>query len=127
LEAKKEWGLNLIAATRINQHTLPSVADFENSEILVLSFASWKEQQEIGWFYSNSFKRDVNKIEVTGRLKVEFEYEPDDHSKGFYFGGSGDSLKEKIENQFEFEKTNARPKKQLTIKQLIRKSKWKLW
>jgi hypothetical protein len=122
-----ELGSNLIANTRLNQETEPSAKDFENAEVLVLSFANWKDKPDIIWFSYASYKRDTIELKVVSKINVELNYKTDDYSKGFYYGGSGDSLKEQADRQFQFEQSNARPQKKITIKELIRKSKWKLW
>ena len=115
-----EFGLNLIAITRINQKSKPILSDFKTAEVLVLNFALWKNRQEIGWFYPISIKRDKTKFEVVENMKIEMDYDPNDYSKGYYFGGSLDSLKEKIELQFEFEKDNPKPELRIEIKELTK-------
>jgi hypothetical protein len=122
-----QTGLNLVAMTRINQKQKPSIKDFENTNVLIRSFASWKDDPAIGWFYASSFKRDSIKLEVIGNIKVEILYDPNDYSKGFYYGGSDGSLVQIPTLQFEFEQTNSKPSKSLTIKKLIKKNKWKIW
>lgn len=121
-----ELGSNLIANTRLNQATEPTAKDFENAEVLVLSFANWKDKPDIIWFSWNSFKRDTIKLNVVDEINVELNYNTSDYSKGFYYGGSGNGLKEQADRQFEFEKTNPRPMTKLTIKELTKK-RWKLW
>ena len=130
LEAIKdtEYGLNLIAITRINQLEKPSTKEFINAEILCLNYASWDNKPEIGWYYLKSLKSDKIKLEVVGKIEIEPKFSPDDHSKGFYFGGSGDKMKEKIERQFESEKINSKESKTIKLKELTNlKIKWKLW
>jgi hypothetical protein len=116
-----ELGINLIAITRINQKSKPTLSDFKTAEVLVLNFAFWKNNQEIGWFYPISIKRDKTKFEVVENIKIELNYDPNDYSKGYYFGGSVDKVKEKVELQFEFEKNNPKPELKIKIEELIKK------
>jgi hypothetical protein len=128
LEAIKdsEFGLNLIAATRINQQDKPTTKDFESAEVLILNYATWDNRPEIGWYYLKYLKKDQVKFEVVDRLKIEGVFSTDDHSKGFYFGGSGDRMKEELEKQFEFELgEHERPKTMKIETFLDRKKKWK--
>ncbi|KGO86079.1 hypothetical protein [Flavobacterium suncheonense] len=115
-----ELGINLIAITRINQKSKPTLPDFKIAEVLVLNFALWKNKQEIGWFYPISIKRDKTKFEVVDNMKIQMKFDPNDYSKGYYFGGSLDSVKEKIELQFEFEKDNPKPELKIEIEELIK-------
>jgi hypothetical protein len=121
-----ELGSNLIANTRLNQATEPTAKDFENAEVLVLSFANWKDKADIIWFSWHSIKRDTIKLNIAAKINVELNYNTADYSKGFYYGGSVNGLKEQADRQFEFEKTNPRPKTKQTIKELTKK-RWKLW
>ena len=124
---ESEFGINLIAATRLNKENPPDIKDFENSEVLMLSFGNWKEKPEIGWYYPISIKKDITKLEVIGKIKIKIGYKTDDYSKGFYFNGSGDKLKFSVDSQIEYEKENKRPKQRLKIKELIQKNSWKFW
>lgn len=121
-----EYGLNLIAATRINQKTKPTLTDFENAEALILSFANWQNKPEIGWYYLQTLKKDNIAFEVVEKIKVEIQYEIGSVS-GFYFGGSTDKLKEYIENQFKYVQTDPKPERKITIKELTKKKFWKFW
>lgn len=116
-----ELGLNLIATTRINQKTKPTIEDFQNTEVLVKSFASWKEEPDITWCYTSSFKRDDIKIEVIGKIDVEVNYDTQNHSVKYYFGGEDGQLVKIPTLQFEFEKTNNKPSKRVTVKEIINK------
>lgn len=111
LEADKdsELGLNLIAATRINQKDRPTISDFKATKVIILNFASWDNRKEIGWYYPISIKRDKTKFEIVEKINIEANYDPNDYSKGYYYGGSIDSVKQKIELQLEFEKKNMIP------------------
>jgi len=119
LEAIKntELGLNLIATTRFNKSCKPTINDIENEEVLVKNFLSWNNQKEIAWYYPILLKRDNIKPEVFGQLKVEIDYNPNDYSLGFFYGGSIDSTIEIIERQFEYEKANLKTENRLTVKQ----------
>jgi hypothetical protein len=122
-----ELGLNLIAMTRINQLNQPSNEDFQNADVLIKSFASWKNEPDIGWYYVSSFKRENIKIEVVGNIDVEVIYNPQDYSAKYYYGGSDGDLVKIPMLQFEFEKTNSKPLKKLKIKEITKRNKWKFW
>lgn len=126
LEAIKdsEYGLNLIAATRINQKVKPNRSDFENAEALLLSFSNWNDKSEIGWYYIETLKKDILKFEVIENINVNIKYQTGDIT-GFYFGGSIDKLNEYLENQFNYELTHQKPTKKITIKELVKKKWWK--
>jgi len=121
------YGLNLIALTRINQSDKPSIEDFKNANVLIKSFAHWKDQPDIGWYHAQFFKRANIPIEVIGNMNIEVTFKPDDHSKVYYFGGSDEGLVLKSTLQFEFEKNNSAPKKKLPIKEITKKNNWKFW
>jgi len=123
LEAIKnnELGLNLIATTRIYQSNKPSTKDFENASVLVKSFAAWDNQPDIVWCYAKSFYKNKIELEFIGNMPVDLCYDPQDYAKGIPFGGSSNSLKEIPMLQFEFEKANKKPSKNLTVKEFTRR------
>lgn len=122
LEAIKdtELGINLIATIRLNQKRKPTISDFENSEVLIISLPDGKEKEEIGWFYPISLKRDKFKFEVVGKINIEKNFDPNDYSQGYYIGGSCDWTKQKVEKQLKFEESNPKPKETLTIEKMIK-------
>jgi hypothetical protein len=122
LEAIKdtELGINLIATIRLNQKRKPAIADFENSEVLIISLPDGNEKVDIGWYYPISLKRDNIKFEVVGNINIESSFNPNDYSHGFYYGGSCDWAKQKVEKQLKFEESNPKPKDTLTIEKMIK-------
>ena len=66
LEANKndEYGHNLIAVTRINQNNKPDKKAFENSEVLIINFANWKEEVAIKWYNPMRHRESENLVEV---------------------------------------------------------------
>ena len=122
-----ELGLNLIATTRLNHPYKPSLQDFENSQVLILSFPHWKNHPDINWHYLISLKRDKLNVDVVGKLSIEIDYDPKDYGKDYHYGGSIDQMKKKIEMQFVYEQNNPKTQKVISIKKLTKKSKWKLW
>lgn len=122
LEAIKdtELGINLIATIRLNQKRKPTIAEFENSEVLIISLPDGKEKVDIGWYYPISLKRDNIKFEVVGNINIESSFNPNDYSHGFYYGGSCDWAKQKVEKQLKFEESNPKPKETLTIEKMIK-------
>lgn len=122
LEAIKdtELGINLIATIRLNQKEKPTISDFEKSEVFILSLPDGKEKSDIGWYYPISLKRDNLKFEVVGNLNIEMSFNPNDYSQGFYYGGSCDWAKQKVEKQLKFEESNPKPKETLTIQKIIK-------
>lgn len=130
LEAIKddEFGLNLIATTRINQQEKPTKTDFEKAEVLILNYSDRLSGLEIGWYYLKYLKKDQVKFEVVDRLEIERIYSPDDLSDNYYFGGSGDRMKEELEKQFEFELGEHERPKTIKIEEFLeKKKKWKFW
>jgi len=114
-----EYGLNLIATTKINQIKKPTITDFEKSNVLILNYDSWKNKAEIGWYYQKSIKYNQDKLELVGQIQIEIKYDPNDHSKGFYFGGSFEKMKEGLELQLEYENSNQLKYDTLKMKQFI--------
>jgi hypothetical protein len=127
LEAIKdtELGINLIATIRLNQKRKPAIADFENSEVLIISLPDGKEKVDIGWYYPISLKRDNIKFEVAGNINIESSFNPNDYSHGFYYGGSCDWAKQKVEKQLKFEESNPKPKDTLSIEKMLKKKQSK--
>lgn len=129
LEASPEkgFGLNLVATTRLNTPNKPLPEDFLKAEVLLKTFANWGNSPEIGWGYSIGFDKERHFFESVGKIKVEKMYDSSDHSQGFFYRGAWKSCIEVANLQFEWEKENPKPKKKINIRDLIKKSRWRLW
>ncbi len=123
------FGYNLVATTRINQILKPTLADFNNAEVLVCNFAEWRDKVSVAWYMPDSYHRDYSGLyELAGRLPVKIEYDVNDYQgKGYLPYPSyttGWDMNDIAEMQFESEMTKAKPVKTVTIKQLTKKRKW---
>lgn len=123
-DRKTGFGLNLIVGLRINQTNRPTIHDFKKAKVLVLTFASWNNTTEIVWHYSEKLKKDKIKPEVIGNITVEIDYDTNDYSKGFYFGGSIDDLIHRIDEQYENEQSSKTKPKSVKLKDYIFKTFW---
>jgi len=127
LEAVKdtEYGLNLIAATRINQSKLPTKKDFQNTEVLILNYASWDNKQIISWYNPVRYKSIAYLIEVVEKVDIEIDY---DLNKSMYSYMANFDLYiiDAVSKQFKHEETNSKSLNKIRIKDLIKK-KWKFW
>lgn len=121
-----ETAYNLVATTRINQPTKPSLNDFENAEVLHNNFAQWKGQADVRWCLPDFYQKDYSNLyELVGRITVDKEYDVSDSTgEGYLFQPSYTAawgMNYAAESQFESEKTKPRPEKSITIKQLALK------
>lgn len=128
-DTNPEVAYNLVATTRLNQIDKPTLADFEKTEVLVCNFAQWQDEPDVTWHMPDLYHRDYSEVyEVIGKLPVEIEYDTKNYEgKGYLFKPSYTAvwrMNEIAERQFDSEMTKDKPKKTLTIKQLITKSKW---
>jgi hypothetical protein len=124
-----EYGNNLIAATRINQHNKPSLDDYKNSTVLVLNFAMWKDSPNIHWYSPIRHKNVENLVEVVGQIKVDKAYTYY-NGNTTEFGSCADFdvwLIDGINRQLDFELSNKKSDKVIKIKELTGVSKWKFW
>jgi len=124
-----ETAYNLIATTRINQLTKPTLKDFENAEVLICNFAQWQDRINVIWYSPDLYHKNYSEIyEITGKLSVEIEYDTKNHSgKGYLFKPyftAGWSMNEMVQRQFESEITKTKPNTTVNIKQLTKKEKW---
>jgi len=128
LEAIKdtEYGYNLIATTRINQPKKPTVKDFENAEVLAMTFDDWNEKPCIQWYLPVRHKKSSHLIETVDNIKVDIDYNPN-KSLNVYMADFDISVIEAANKQFEIEETTPRSPKKQTIKELTKKNKWKFW
>lgn len=128
-----ETAYNLVATTRLNQVTKPTINDFQESEILVCNFASWQDKVEVTWYMPDLYFKDYADIyEVVGNMVIDIEYDVKNYlGEGYLFKPSftsGWKMNYMIERQLESENTKPKPSKSVSLKQLIRKDKWwKLW
>ena len=125
-DTNPETANNLVATTRLNQATKPSLVDFENAEILVCNFGQWQDKPHVTWYMPDLYYKEYSHIyELVGKLTVEIEYDIKNYEgKGYLFQPSytsGWSMNNATERQFESEFSKP---KALTVKQLITKEKW---
>lgn len=124
---KTGYGYNLIATTRINQKAKPNKMDFENAEVLVINFAKWEDTISVRWIVPTKFKAVSHLFEKVESIEVHIDYD----INAIRYGFSGDLVGNLIEltnSQFESELVKPRPKSQKqTIKDLTKKSIWKIW
>ena len=124
-----ETAYNLVATTRINKSTEPTIEDFENAEVLICNFGQWQDSTYVTWYMPDLFYKGYSNIyELKGKILVEIEYDINNYEgKGYLFKPSytaGWSMNEMIERQLESEFTKPKPSKTITIKQLTKKVKW---
>lgn len=128
-----ETAYNLVATTRINQLTKPTLKDFESSEVLICNFGSWEDKPEVAWYLPDRYLREYSEFyEVVGRIPIEIVYDIKNYDGDCYFFqpsfSSGWKMNYMIEKQLESEVTKPKPSKSLKMRQLISKGKyWKFW
>ncbi|MFC1224620.1 hypothetical protein ACFE6N_12470 [Pedobacter sp. BG31] len=128
-----ETAYNLVATTRVNSSTKPTLDDIRNSEVLVLNFASWEDKVEVTWYMPDLYFKNYSMLyEVIGQIDIDFEYDVKNWSgKGYHFKPtftSGWNMNEMMDKQLKSEKTKPQPLKSLYVKKLIKKDKfWTLW
>lgn len=128
LEAIKgsEYGHNLIVTTRINQLNKPTKKDFENAEVLVMNYASWDNKPNVKWYLPIRHKQTAHLIEKVENIEVQINY--DINNSMFGFVGDFDIwVIEVVDQQLKSEETKPRSSTKQTVKELTKKSKWKLW
>lgn len=128
-DSNPETAYNLVATTRLNQETKPSLADFEKAEVLVCNFEQWQDKPHVTWYMPDLYyKNHSDTYEHVGKLSVEVEYDVKNYEgKGYLFKPSyaaGWIMKDSIEKQLESELSKPKPSKTLTIKELTKKNKW---
>jgi len=124
--AMEGFGMNLVATTRLNQHSLPNVDDFLSAEVLLLNFVTYQDEPMINWKYSIRFRKDKDIFINIGKIEVSTTYDPKDSSK-FSYGGLWSSIVEVASLQFESEKNKPRPRKVLKLSKLTKHSRWRFW
>ncbi|WP_430408728.1 hypothetical protein [Kordia sp.] len=96
LEAEKQtkFGMNLIVVTDIKKSEKPTLADFENTNILCtpeqIARDQFEARENICWYDANNFKETEITFEKIGQLPVEKKY---DSSKDYVSLSSWDNLK----------------------------------
>jgi len=128
LEAIKdtEYGYNLIATTRINQPNKPTRKDFESTDVLVINYASWDNKPNVKWYNPVRHKYSAHLIEIVENIEVQINYTTINSKLGFV-GDFESWIIQVINLQFKSEETKPRSATKQTIKELTKKSKWKLW
>ncbi len=128
LEAIKdsEYGHNLVATTRINLPNKPTKRDFENAEVLIMNYASWDNKPNVKWYLPIRHKHTSHLIEKAENIEVQINYD----IKNSMLGCVGDFdiwIIQVVDQQLKSEETKPRSTTKQTIKELTKKSKWKLW
>lgn len=128
LEAIKdsEYGHNLIATTRINQPNKPTKKDFENAEVLVMNYSSWDNKPNVKWYLPIRHKQTEDLIERVENIEVQINYDIKNSMIGFV-SDFDIWVIQVVNQQFKSEETKPRSTIKQTIKELTKKSKWKLW
>ena len=124
-----ETGYNLLATTKLNQKTKPTLQDFENTEVLLLNTEWRQDRPDVVWRSPDLFyKRFSDIYENIWKITVDLEYDRGNcEGKGYLFRPFytvGWDLRHIAKNYFESETTKPKPKTVLTIKQLTKKKKW---
>ena len=121
-----EHAYNLIATVDINQPTKPEITDFTNSNVLIKNFGAHKDKPAIIWISPINHEQAAHLFEKIDTINVELQYDIQKSNYGF----SADFnlwIIDQANNQFEYNLTNSKTNRVITIKQLIKKRKWKLW
>lgn len=128
LEAIKdsEYGHNLIATTRINQPNKPTKKELENAEVLVMNYASWDNKPNVKWYLPIRHKQTAHLIEIVENIEVQINYDIENSMLGFV-GDFDIWVIQVVDQQLKSEETKPRSTTKQTIKELTKKSKWKLW
>jgi len=121
-----ECGHNLIATTRINQPKKPTKKDFENAEILIMNYASWDNKPNVKWYLPIRHKHTAHLIEKVNNIEVQINYDIKNSMLGFV-GDFDIWVIQVVDQQLKSEETKPRSTTKQTIKELTKKSKWKLW
>jgi hypothetical protein len=133
MDNNPETAYNLVATTRLNQVSKPTINDFEQSEILVCNFASWQDKVEVTWYMPDLYFKDYADIyEVVGNMVIDIEYDVKNYlGEGYLFKPSftsGWKMNYMTEKQLESENIKPKPSRSVSLKQVTTKSKrWKLW
>lgn len=117
----------LVATTRLNQKEKPTLDQFRNSEILICNFNGFNfhNHAEIKGHTLDFRKDNTGLNDLIGNLEVEFEFDNSNQDgKGYLFAPNvstgGEYFGHMADLQFEYEKTNPKPDKILTLRQLIK-------
>lgn len=124
-EEDPETANNLIATTRLNQATKPTVSDFETAEVLVRNFGQWQDKPDVTWYMPDLYHKNYSGIyELVGTMAVDLKYDRGNyHGKGHLFEPawtSGWSMKFAAESQFDSEEIKPKPTRAITVKQLTK-------
>jgi hypothetical protein len=120
------YGHNLIALTRINQPAKPTKKDYENAEVLFKNYASWNDIPSISWYNPIRHKDIAVAIEAIEKIDVQIDYDIN-QNKFSFIGDFETSFIKAVGWQLKSEETKPRSATKQTIKELTKKSKWKLW
>lgn len=132
-EYDTEFGLNLVALTRLNQTDRPVLSDFENAEVLLRNFGAWSDKPAIRWILKDrsKAKQDDTRtlFEVVDSINISQSYLDKDVRYEYAFAsGWQESVIDDIWRQFQSEVTKPRPTKKLMIRELIRRPRrWRFW
>jgi len=69
------YGQNLIAIADLNKIDRPNLQEVINAKVLRLNYASWDNNEQVGWLLSNYFKKDSDKFEEIGKAEVKKSYD----------------------------------------------------
>lgn len=124
---EKYGGKNYVATTRINQKTRPQLIDFQTAEVLVINYFGYeRESSQMVWFFASDFPTVEKEFELIGKISVRKKYNYG--GIGTIQGSGWSNIKYCADRQFDYEKSNSRPIKQITVKDITRSEHWwKFW
>lgn len=115
-----EVSLNLIAFTRINQKTKPTIEDIRNSELLIKNFGKWRNEYFVEWFFPNGFRKVKDLFEVIGEIKIIEDFDTKNNTLNFLYSGFNATIFQIIDLQFEKEKNFGDNIKQRKLKDFVK-------
>lgn len=132
-ERQTELGLNIIAATRINQEDKPSLDEIKSAELLIKSFGSWGGKEEVAGYFAQDYARDKDEFERIGKIDL-----PSLHGGGIYefkdmegsppsYVGAWRTIIDMTERQLDHETKNPRPKEKAKVERYFKKKKISFW
>ena len=116
-------GWNLIATTKINMVTKPTIQDFHKAGVLVINYDNSENKPKIEWYNPSKFHEYSDYFQKIGKLKVERKFSLKDNTISNSFSKCWDGIINQVVIQLDYENNN-KASKPLLLSKLISKRKW---